>query len=164
MLNEREAVIRRMMLIADGLVITVAFLVAYFLRTRLHIPALLREAPERFTDHFIILIIVAPIWCFWLFRNGVYSAWRQARPWRMAWAVLKATFLTVLMTGAALFLFKITFVSRLFLAMFAGFGFLGLVSEKLLVFSISRDRRRRGLYYPGRRRTPSPSGCFRPGS
>ncbi len=36
MLNEQEAVIRRMMLIADGLVITVAFLVAYFLRTRLH--------------------------------------------------------------------------------------------------------------------------------
>ncbi len=40
------------------------------------------------------------------------------------------------MTGAALFLFKVTFVSRLFLAMFAGLGFLGLVSEKLFVFSI----------------------------
>jgi exopolysaccharide biosynthesis polyprenyl glycosylphosphotransferase len=145
MLNEREAVIRRMMLVADGVVITGAFLGAYFLRTLVHIPGLIADAPERFNDYLVILFMVAPVWCFWLFRNGIYSSWRQARPWRMAWAVLKATLEAVLLTGAALFLFKVTFVSRLFLVMFAGLGFLGLVGEKLFVFSIVRERRRKGL-------------------
>jgi exopolysaccharide biosynthesis polyprenyl glycosylphosphotransferase len=144
MLNERESVIRRMMFAADLGVIAVAFLAAYLFRTRIHVPGL-RDSPERFAEYLLILVLVAPFWCFWLYRNGVYADWRQVRPWRMAWAVLRASLVTVAITGASLFLLRVTFVSRLFPVMFGGLGFLGLVGQKIAVFSVIRDRRRRGL-------------------
>ncbi len=156
MLKEKDAIIRRLMAAVDILVIAIAFFVAYFVRTHLHslygldlFPGrdVFGETSGRFAEHFSILAVVAPLWCFLLYRNGVYGSWRLRKSWDILWGVFKASIVSGLLAGASFFIFKITFVSRLFFMVFLVLGFLGLAAEKLFVFSFLHWIRKRGFNY-----------------
>jgi exopolysaccharide biosynthesis polyprenyl glycosylphosphotransferase len=156
MLKEKDAVIRKMMMAVDTLVISAAFFVSYVIRTHIHsfykfdlFPSknMISDAPWKFSEQFMILIMVAPLWCFLLHQNGTYRSWRLRTTRQIIWAVFKASILTVLFAGSFFFIFKITFVSRIFFITFGVFGFLGLVSEKIVMLFIMHAIRRRGYNY-----------------
>ena len=156
MLKEKDAVIRKMMMAVDTLVISAAFFVSYVIRTHIHslykfdlFPSknIISDGPWKFSEQFMILIMVAPLWCFLLHQNGTYRSWRLSTTWQFIWAVFKASILTVLFAGSFFFIFKITFVSRIFFITFGVFGFLGLVSEKIVMLFIMHAIRRRGYNY-----------------
>jgi exopolysaccharide biosynthesis polyprenyl glycosylphosphotransferase len=156
MLKEKDAVIRKMMMAVDTLVISAAFFVSYVIRTHIHslykfdlFPSknIISDGPWKFSEQFMILIMVAPLWCFLLHQNGTYRSWRLRTTRQIVWAVFKASILTVLFAGSFFFIFKITFVSRIFFITFGVFGFLGLVSEKTVMLFIMHAIRRRGYNY-----------------
>jgi len=156
MLKEKDVVVRRLMIAFDLLVITAAFLVSYLIRSKLHslykfdlFPSkrIIADSPERFSEYLLVLIVVAPLWCFLLHRNGIYNSWRLKKAWNILWIVFKSSLSTIFISGAVFFLFRWMFVSRIFFVIFVLFGFLFLVGEKAAVFSIMHKFRRRGYNY-----------------
>ncbi len=153
MLKEKDAVIRKIMMALDALVVSAAFFLSYYFRAHLHsfykidlfpFKHMTIDGPWKFSEQFMILIVVAPLWCFLLHKNGIYRSWRLRTTWQITWVVFKASILTVLFAGAFFFIFKILFVSRLFFIMFGVFGFLGLVGEKLVMMFVMHEIRIRG--------------------
>ncbi len=61
------------------------------------------------------------------------------------WAVIKSAAVTFLLLGTFIFLFKLTFMSRLFFLLFMGFSFLFIWLEKTAIFMSSHYVRRQGL-------------------
>ena len=77
----------------------------------------------------------------------MYESWRTRKAWHIIWIVLKASFITFLFLGTSFFLLKLEFLSRIFFISLAFFGFVFLIGEKLIVFSIMHKLRKRGYNY-----------------
>jgi exopolysaccharide biosynthesis polyprenyl glycosylphosphotransferase len=156
MLRENDAVVRRLMMFLDIIVISAAFFLSYLVRLR--IPSSYRfgliasrpfpaDVPGLFVLHILFLGAAVPIWCYLLYRNGFYRSWRIWRARNIAWIVFKASAMSGLIFGAAFFLFKLTFMSRLFFLLFAVSGFLFLTAEKIAIFGVMHAIRRRGYNF-----------------
>jgi exopolysaccharide biosynthesis polyprenyl glycosylphosphotransferase len=156
MLKEQNAVVRRLMIVFDITVIAAAFFLAYVFRTHFHsfysfdlIPShtVIGNNPGHFSQYVLFLIFAAPLWCYLLYRNGAYHSWRLRRSRTILWNVSKASAFAFLILGALLFLFKFTFMSRVFFIVFAVTGFLFLLVEKISVLVVMHEARRRGYNY-----------------
>ena len=156
MLKENDAVVRRLMMVVDTIVIAAAFLLSYLVRIR--VPSSYRfglsasrpfpsDIPGSFGLYMIFLLTAVPIWCYVLHRNGIYRSWRIRKARNITWIVFKASAMSGLIFGAALFLFKSTFMSRLFFLLFAVLGFLFLTAEKIAMFAVMHAVRRRGYNF-----------------
>lgn len=156
MLKEKDKVLKNAMMALDLLVISAAFFVSYYFRMNFHslykfniFPSqdVIIDSPGLISDYLLLLIIVAPVWCFILHQNGLYRSWRTRKEWAILWIIFKASIIAFLVFGAALFLFKIKFMSRLFFMNFMVLGFVFLACEKIAVFSIMHKIRKRGYNY-----------------
>jgi exopolysaccharide biosynthesis polyprenyl glycosylphosphotransferase len=156
MLKEKDAVLRKIMMAVDLLAISTAFVLSYGFRVHIHsfykldlfpFKNIISNVPWKFSEQFMILMIVAPLWGFLLHHNGAYRSWRLKATGQIIWVVFKASALTILFVGSFFFLFKITFVSRIFFMAFGAFGFIGLVGEKIVIMSILHAIRKRGYNY-----------------
>ena len=156
MLKEKEAVFRRLTMVADFFLISGAFFISFLFRENLHLfykfdlfPAsrVLPDVAGRFGDYLLVLFVVALLWCYLLHRGGIYNSWRMRKSWQILWIVCKATFSIILISGAVFFLFKLTFVSRLFFVTFILLGFLFIAAEKIVLFSLLHEIRRRGYIH-----------------
>jgi len=156
MLKEQDAVVRRLMIVFDMAVIAAAFFLAYAFRTRFHsfysfdlIPSqtVIGNDLGHFSQYVLFLIFAASLWCYLLHKNGVYLSWRLRRARMILWNVSKASGLAFLVLGASLFLFKFAFMSRLFFIVFVMTGFVFLLVQKIFVFIVMHEARRRGFNY-----------------
>ena len=156
MLKEKEAVLKKTVLLLDAFLISAAFFVAYFLRVHFHIFYKWDLFPEisAVAEHFIslseylvVLFLVVPLWCFMLHVNGMYTSMRTRKFHEILWIVLKASFFAVFGFGSIIFLFKLEFVSRLFFVIFVIFSLIFLVLEKILLLSAIRHVRRKGISF-----------------
>jgi exopolysaccharide biosynthesis polyprenyl glycosylphosphotransferase len=156
MLKEKDTVVRRAMMVFDLMVISAAYLISYYLRAHFHslyridiFPSskIISGAPAHFSEYLLVLIIVAPLWCLLLHKNGMYQSWRTRKALQIIWIVSKASVMTFLIFGASFFLFKLGFMSRLFFMIFALLGFVLLTAEKIVVFSLMHRMRKRGYNY-----------------
>jgi exopolysaccharide biosynthesis polyprenyl glycosylphosphotransferase len=156
MLKEKDAAIRRAMMAFDVMVISAAFFISYYVRVNFHSlykfdifysKNIIGDGSAHFSEYLLVLIMAAPLWCFMLYRNGIYRSWRTRKAWHIIWIVFKASIIVFLFFGALFFLFKLTFVSRLFFITFAFLGFIFLEGEKIIIFSIMHEMRKRGYNY-----------------
>ncbi|MDD5439056.1 MAG: sugar transferase [Candidatus Omnitrophica bacterium] len=155
MLREKDDVVRRAMMIFDGLVLTLSFVLAYWLRHEFHryyridifaafsVP----DVPPSMGIYTIILLIVVPLWCMVLHWNGMYRSLRTATSLEVVWIIVKSVALATLVFSSFVFLFKLKFISRLFFTIFLVISSSALLVEKLVIFSISRYVRRQGYNY-----------------
>jgi exopolysaccharide biosynthesis polyprenyl glycosylphosphotransferase len=139
MLKEREAAVRRFLVLVDGCILVLAYLFA-FLCNRL-----LNSSPLPVLKYWPALLMAVVYWCLALYANGLYQSMRTRAYLEILWAVLKAAVLTFLLLGTFIFLFKLTFMSRLFFLLFMGFGFLFIWLEKTAIFMSTHYVRRQGL-------------------
>ena len=140
MLKEKETVLRRFLIFVDSL---------------RHRPGLsVRLPPARAaqrSDHHplrssaLALVIAVPYWCLTLYANGMYLSMRTRSYLEILWAVIKSAVVTFLLLGTFIFLFKLTFMSRLFFVLFSGLSFLFIWLEKTAIFMSSHYVRRQGL-------------------
>lgn len=139
MVNEREAVRRRFVIFVDTCVLVLAYLFAYLF------DRLLSDAAFPLHRYWLALAFAVPYWCLALYANGLYQSLRTRTYLEILWAVFKSGVVTFLLLGTFIFLFKLTFMSRLFFLLFMGFGFILIGLEKTAVFMSSHYVRRQGL-------------------
>ncbi|MEA3305946.1 MAG: sugar transferase, partial [Candidatus Omnitrophota bacterium] len=104
MLKERDAVIRRFILVVDAVVIISAFAIAYYLRERFHIFYTLDFFPSArivgedvaFLGQYIsFLIVVVPVWIIMLNLLGAYKSIRTSNFFDTLQIIVKAAVYTV---------------------------------------------------------------------
>jgi exopolysaccharide biosynthesis polyprenyl glycosylphosphotransferase len=139
MLNEKETVLRRFLILVDACVIILAYVFAFLLR------GLIGESNNTLTKFGLALVFAIPYWCLALYANGMYQSTRTRTYLEILWAVIKAATITFLLLGTLIFLLKLQFMSRLFFLIFTGLTFLFICLEKTAIFMSSHYIRRQGL-------------------
>jgi len=139
MLKERETVLRRFLIFVDACVLILAYLFAFLLDD------LLTDPPIALPKYWLALVFAIPYWCLALYANGLYQSMRTRSYLEILWAVVKSAVVTFLLLGTFIFLFKLTFMSRLFFLLFIGLSFLFIWLEKTAIFMSSHYVRRQGL-------------------
>ena len=174
MLKEREAVARTIFVLADALVIAIAFTLSFFLRKEI-VPTFLRplfpQVPEVspaagfvIERYLIFLVLAIVLWCLSLFANDMYHSMRTQSYVRIIWMISKAAGWTFLGFGAVLYFFKVTYVGRFFFLLFAGSSFLLIVAEKTALLLFIRYHPAAGPQLPAApdRRDRAPGGLVHP--
>src|SRR4030067_617278 len=154
MIRERETVIRTDILLVDCSLVSLAYILSYFLRQRLGNDSISRflvpfktaqEANGTFSEHFIFLLLIVTFWCLMLYFNGMYLPMRTRFFLETLWILIKSAFFANLGFGMFVFLFKLTFVSRMFFVIFPIISFFFLFSEKAVIYRIMHSVRRQGF-------------------
>jgi exopolysaccharide biosynthesis polyprenyl glycosylphosphotransferase len=139
MLKEKETVVRRFLILVDSIVISIAYLFAFVLR------GVVKEEGITLSKFVVALGIAIPYWCLTLYANGIYLSMRTRPYLEILWSLIKSGVMTFLMLGTFIFLFKLTFMSRLFFLLFSGLSFLFILIEKTAIFMSAHYVRRQGL-------------------
>lgn len=156
MSKEKESVVRKAMMVFDAFTVSVAFLVAYFIRQHFHtfynldiIPSIQVVSGKlvSLSDYLVVLILVVLLWCSMLYFNGMYNSIRMRKLFEVVWIIAKSSFFTTIAFGAFSFLLKIEFVSRIFFAIFLVVSAISLLLEKIAVFSVIHYVRKHGYDY-----------------
>jgi len=156
MLKEREAVIRKVMILIDGFIVAFSFFLAYLLRQHFHsfyklnlIPSaqVVGGQPKPLSDYLVVLFVAVPLWCAMLYLGGMYRSMRTRSIPEIIWIIFKSTFFATFIFGFIVFLFELEFVSRMFFVIFVTAAFIFILLEKIIVFSAAHYIRRRGYNY-----------------
>lgn len=156
MLKEKDAVIRRAMILLDASLVSVVFFLTFYLRRHIHLlyrldilpsARVVAEMTAPLADYFIVLILFVPLWCGVLYMNGMYKTLRTKRLLEVTWIIIKSAFLTTIAFGTIVFIFKLEFISRAFFLLLVGFTSSGVFVEKVVMFSIMHEIRRKGYNY-----------------
>jgi len=141
MIREYEAFLKKMMVFTDVLIVGASFILAYFLRKNIYIFYKLDLFPSRVVmgtihplDKYLwLLLIILPVWYGLLSFHGIYESFRTKSFTETVWIIMKTGFFATLITGAIIFILKLTYVSRIFTILFSvvSVGFLSL--EKLVI-------------------------------
>jgi exopolysaccharide biosynthesis polyprenyl glycosylphosphotransferase len=139
MLKEKETALRRFLIFADSILISLAYLLAFLPR------GLAKESRITLTSFVFALIMAIPLWCLTLYANGTYIPMRTRSYLEILWAIVKSAIMTFLVLGTFIFLFKLTYMSRLFFLLFTALSFLFIWIEKTALFMSSHYVHRQGL-------------------
>jgi exopolysaccharide biosynthesis polyprenyl glycosylphosphotransferase len=149
-LKERAKLIAYWVWTTDLVLTTVAFLLAWWLRSHLGPQLLPRFFPTELyplSRYLGLLPLVLAIWTFLLVTREAYTSRRTVALYREVWEVVQVVGIGTLTLAAAGWLLRLDFVSRPFLVLFACLDLLLLVSEKLALRLLARHVRRRGFNY-----------------
>jgi len=156
MLKEKESVVRKAMLLFDAFIVSLAFLLSFFLRQNFYtfykldiIPStqVIARTTASISDYLVVLFFVVLVWCFMLYLNGMYQSMRTRSLFEIVWIVIKSSFFANLVLGAFIFLFKLTFVSRAFFVIFVVVSLTFMLLEKMAIFFIMHHVRKKGYNY-----------------
>ncbi|MDP8265849.1 MAG: sugar transferase [Candidatus Aceula meridiana] len=156
MINERRKVFYTLLIIIDAFVITAAFLAAYFLRKNFHAfytfdlfphAEIVNEISLEEGLYANVYLLGLITWIPVLWVVGFYNSFRTSSYLKEVWLLFKASILTILTFGSLAFIFKVEFVSRMFLGIFIATSSLFLLITRLVVVKITRSLRRRGRNY-----------------
>ncbi|MEE4271326.1 MAG: sugar transferase [Thermoanaerobaculales bacterium] len=150
MLKERAKLVAYWVWTTDLVLTTVAFLLAWWLRSHV-LPQLL---PGTFPTELYplsrylgLLPLVLAIWTFLLVNQEAYTSRRTVALAVEAWHVVQVVGGGVLTLAAAGWLLRLDFVSRPFLLLFGAINLAFLLGEKLALRLSARHVRSRGLNY-----------------
>jgi exopolysaccharide biosynthesis polyprenyl glycosylphosphotransferase len=140
MIKEKEAVLRRFLIVVDACVVCLAYVVALLLYD------LIGGGQITMTRYVLALAFAIPYWCLSLYANGMYQSLRTRTYLEILWAVIKSAAITFFLIGTFIFLLKLQFMSRLFFMSFFFLTFLFIWLEKTVIFMGSHYIRRQGLH------------------
>ena len=158
MLKEKEAVLKKAVIIIDAFVVALSFFSAYLIRQNIHVFYRLDLFPEKqvipeptlvFSEYLLVLVISVPVWVFLLHINGMYQSLRTRQFVDILWIVIKSSFFAILFLGSIIFLFKLDFVSRVFFGIFSVICFGAFLSEKAVLVYMMQYYRKRGRNWRG---------------
>jgi len=153
MIKEKIDFFRKIMVFADGAAVAAAFFAAFFLRQTMPKDSrfdllpffrVLTAPPTVLNGYWTVLVILVPLWILALSMSGMYKPLRTERLSGVLWMIAKSVLLVFVGLGAALFVFNIKFVSRLFIFFFLVIGASALAVERTILHHALRVRWRRG--------------------
>ena len=157
MLREKETVLRKVMIGIDGLVVSVSFVMAYLARQGIreaysvnllpNVNVMVQGPIASMSDYLVVIFFVVPLWCMVLYFNGMYGSMRTRTFSEILRIIVKSAFLSALVFGAFVFLFKLRFISRLIFIFFMFFSSIALLLEKFVVFSVMHYVRKQGYNF-----------------
>jgi Undecaprenyl-phosphate glucose phosphotransferase len=143
-LRKYSEVFRSLAMLADLTVVAAAWLLAVWLRfgTNLFPPPPEGYIPERETT--VLLLGILPVWHVLLRGRHLYDARRMRSVSREVRRLLEVTAMGIALLGTASFLLKLSWLSRLVVALFAVLSVLGMVAFRTSLRLALRAVRRRG--------------------
>jgi len=150
MLKERAKLIAYWVWTMDLVLTTVAFLIAWWLRSHLLpqiMPGTFPTELYPLSRYLGLLPLVLAIWTFLLVTRETYTSRRTVALAVEAWHVIQVVGGGVLTLAAAGWLLRLDFVSRPFLLLFGVINLAFLLGEKLALRLSARHVRSRGLNY-----------------
>lgn len=145
MLKKKRQLFELLFMVSDLFVVSIAWLVAYWLRFFVDIIPVEKGVPD--VQHYLNMILF--IWLIWAFvfkRMGLYKAMRGVRRMREIWLLINANALGVLLLIAVTYLFREKNVpfSRLVFVYFVITATIFTIAERVILRSVLREIRRRG--------------------
>jgi exopolysaccharide biosynthesis polyprenyl glycosylphosphotransferase len=150
MLKERAKLIAYWVWTTDLVLTTVAFLLAWWLRSHILpqvFPSVFPTELYPLSRYLGLLPLVLAIWTFLLVTFEAYTSRRTVALAVEAWQVVEVVGVGVLTLAAAGWLLRLDFVSRPFLILFGMINLVLLLAEKLALRLSARHVRRRGLNF-----------------
>ncbi|MFB0559936.1 MAG: sugar transferase, partial [Candidatus Lokiarchaeia archaeon] len=149
MIKEYEAFLKKMMIFADLSVMVVSFILAYFIRKNIYFFYKLDLFPSRVVmgtifplDKYLwLLLIVIPVWYGFLSFQGLYESFRTKRLGEIVWIIMKTGLFATLITGTFIFIFKLTYVSRIFIFLLSAISVSLLSLEKAILIQSFKHAR-----------------------
>lgn len=145
MLKQKRQLFEYLFIAADLIVVSVAWLIAYWLRFKTGLVPVDKGVPE-LTHYLSMLLFIWLIWAFIFRRMGLYRPMRGVRRTRELWVLVNANALAILLLISMTYLFREKSIqfSRLVFVYFWGLStFLTVVERSALRFFL-RELRRKG--------------------
>ncbi|HTL47461.1 MAG TPA: sugar transferase [Verrucomicrobiae bacterium] len=147
MLKEHQAVYTRVLIIADLLLITSAFLLGHYLRNHwgflLEFESVSRTYP--LSKYITLLPYMLAIWMITLAAAGAYQPLRVQNLLVVLLDITRAALMATLLFGSLAYLLKLQYVSRIMVSMVSFFAWSFLCVERVVMFQILRSLRKKGF-------------------
>jgi len=155
MIKEKEQLFRKLLMILDMLVVLAAFFTAFILRQHMHIIYKIDIFPGRqiigeiYSPMRYLNLLPVMLFAWWasLSASGLYESFRRKGFFEMAWGIIKSAFITMVILAAAIFVFKLNFVSRGFILFLFLISCAFLIIERFSIVSFLRHLRKLGYNY-----------------
>jgi len=145
MLKQNKTLIRNILLLIDGSVLLLSFLLSYKIRL---LPLFEHAKPIHPMTQYIWLAIAAvPIWWLQLFFQDLYRSQRVLSYGTLIWRLTKITFTSAIILGTLIFIFQAKTYSRSLFGVFILTSFLCLNIERCFIKLVAHAVRRRGYNY-----------------
>jgi Undecaprenyl-phosphate glucose phosphotransferase len=145
MLKQKRQLFEYLFVVADLVVISVGWLIAYWVRFQSGWIPVDKGVPE-FTQYLSMLIFIWLIWAFVFRKMGLYRPMRGVRRTRELWVLVNANALSILLLISMTYLFreKSSQFSRLVFVYFWGLATVFTVCERTILRFVLREIRRKG--------------------
>lgn len=145
MLKQKRQFFELLFMVSDLLVVSIAWLFAYWIRFRVDLVPIDKGVPE-FTHYLSLMLFIWLIWAFVFKRMGLYRPMRGVRRTKELWMLMNANALGVLLLIAVTYLFREKSVpfSRLVFLYFGVLATVFTVGQRTFVRFLLREVRRRG--------------------
>ncbi|MDZ4786027.1 MAG: undecaprenyl-phosphate glucose phosphotransferase [bacterium] len=145
MLKQRSQLFEFLFISADLLVVSLAWILAYWIRFQTDIIPADKGVPS-FNNYFSMLFFIWLIWAFVFRRMGLYKPMRGTKPRKELWLLLNANSLALIVLISATYLFREKSIpfSRLVFLYFGFFATIGTIAQRTLLRYTLREVRRRG--------------------
>ena len=143
----RPAYHRRLAQLADAVTTAFSFIAAYFVWTfaKLILPWVPFGREIEIThDLYWKIVVFAIIWVLVLTKLGAYTYQRFKSLRREMKLVAEASVISTLILLAADFILRFGYIPRTYIGIFFIVNFLGLAGEKIILFNIAKEIRKRG--------------------
>ena len=143
MLRQRAKVIAWFVFAGDLAILTVSFLLAYFIRDWGFADTYPRLYP--LSEYLWMLLIILPIGACCLYYFGLYKSQRTSTIWSELRNILIAMVIMTILLGTGIFALKVQYVSRLFVGIFGMNAFFLLAIQRIVMRGLAKILRKRGL-------------------
>lgn len=145
MLKQKRQLFEYLFIVADLLVVSAAWTIAYWVRFKSGLIPVDKGVPE-FTQYLSMLLFIWIIWAFVFRRMGLYRPMRGVRRTRELWVLVNANALSILLLISMTYLFreKSSQFSRLVFVYFWALSTVFTVCERSVLRFVLREIRRKG--------------------
>ena len=145
MLRERAKLFQRIAQFVDLLIISLSFIIAYYVRG--HLLTHWLSGLFHFKAYLLLFAIILPSWWILLKTQGLYDSRRTKSLTMKSWVIIKTALLGMLVIGAVFYGLKFQHMSRTLVFTFAVISSAMLIGEQFIIRFIFKVIRRKGKSY-----------------
>ena len=155
MLKEQAKLIGKIAQFIDLAIISLSFILAYYVRDYFLTLFIDRFSPLFPLDRYLwLLLVILPLWWVLLRLLGFYDPLKIESLANKSWIIIKTAFIAIMGLGILIFIFKLQYISRTFIFIFVIITTLLLIAHQIILSLIGKQRRNnyRELLIVGTRR------------
>ncbi|MBU1087514.1 MAG: sugar transferase [Candidatus Omnitrophica bacterium] len=140
MLKQKTKILRRLMIVSDLGIVTIAFFISHFISNSI-------TSIEYLNFYIWILPVLLFVWSFLLYYFGMYRSFRVKRIPDVLLIIFKTCIVSFILFGSFMYIFKITSVSRIFIGLIFIISAVIMSIEKSILICFMQNIRRSGFNY-----------------